>query len=286
MSKARSRQFCVTGWEDNLDALKSEAEVAEYAIIGKEFCPTTGKLHYQCFFRFACQRMWSAVKKRLKGCNVDIAKGHELQASDYCFKDEDIVLERGHRTSQGQRTDLLVLRDQVKAGTRVDDIAVENPVAYHQYGRTLSKIEDILMRKKFRTEMTAGIWFIGETGAGKSHKAFEGYSPETHYVWPYDKGDWCDGYIQQENFVINEFRGQIAYSRLLELVDKWPCFLSRRGREPMPFLSKCVIVTSKMHPRDVYKNLSEHDTLDQLLRRFKIFRVAKDFFGEYTYIEE
>jgi len=132
--------------------------------------------------------------------------------------------------------------------------------------------------------MTEGIWYIGETGAGKSHKAFEGYSPETHYVYPYDN-DWCDGYMQQETMIINEFRGQIPYSRLLELVDKWPAALRRRGREPMPFLSKRIIVTSKMHPRDVYKNLSEHDTLDQLIRRFKIFEVGKDHLGNRTYTE-
>ena len=96
-----------------------------------------------------------------------------------------------------------------------------------------------------------------------------------------------DGYQQQETMIINEFRGEITYKRLLELVDKWPVYLRRRGREPMPFLSKRVIVTSKLHPRDVYKNLSENDTMDQLYRRFKIYEVGVDYNGVrfYTRVE-
>ena len=157
--------------------------------MGREKCPKTGKVHYQGYIRFAFQRELTAMMKHLKPVHVEPRRGSDLQASDYCFKDDDMVFEHGVRVSQGERTDLEFLKDQIRDGRKVDDIALEQPSMYHQYGRTLSKIEDITMRKKFRTEFTEGIWYIGETGAGKSHKAFEGFTPETHYVYPCD-GDW------------------------------------------------------------------------------------------------
>lgn len=36
----------------------------------------------------------------------------------------------------------------------VNQIAIENSSFYHQYYRLLNKIEDLVLRKKFRTEMT------------------------------------------------------------------------------------------------------------------------------------
>ena len=64
-----------------------------------------------------------------------------------------------------------------------------NPEAYHQYGpRTLTKVEDIALRSKFRTEMTTCEWLSGPTGVGKSHRAFQGFTPDTHYVWKLNDG--------------------------------------------------------------------------------------------------
>lgn len=274
----RSRMFCVTGWEHLegcLDQLKKEAEIADYALIGRELAPSTGKVHYQCIFRFECQRYLEALRKRLPGCDVRVTRGHLIQASDYCFKEEDIILEKGSRVEQGKRSDIIAVKEEILSGKKVDDIALERPELYHQYGRTLNKIEELQMRKKYRMEMTEGIWYWGETGVGKSHLAFKDFTPETHYVFPDDNG-WWDGYCQQETVIINEFRGGIAYKFLLELCDKWPLSVKRRGREPMPFTSKRIIVTSCCKPEEVYKNLSASDSLTQLYRRFKVIHVLRD----------
>lgn len=279
-NKARAFVFTVNNWtEEDIMGVQLLAEHAQYLVYGKEV-GKCGTPHLQGYVYFKNARTWNIIQKHIPRCYK--AKAFTLEEGiAYCKKEGDFH-EFGVEPKAGRRTDLDAVKEEIVSGKRVDDIVLENPSIFHQYGRTLSKIEDVTMRKRFRTEMTEGIWYIGETGAGKSHKAFEGFTPETHYVYPYD-GDWCDGYAQQETLILNEFRGQIAYSRLLELVDKWPASLRRRGREPMPFTSKRVIVTSKMHPRDVYKNLSEHDTLDQLLRRFKIYEVGKDHFGNRTY---
>jgi hypothetical protein len=132
--------------------------------------------------------------------------------------------------------------------------------------------------------MTKAEWIYGSTGTGKSHYAFNNYSPDTHYLYPND-GGWWDGYTGQEIVIINEFRGGIMYSELLELLDKWPKTVRRRGREPVPFLAKLVIITSSLHPKNIYQGvLEKDDSIDQLLRRIKVIEF-RDKYGvspEYT----
>ena len=63
--------------------------------------------------------------------------------------------------------------------------------------------------------MTEGYWYYGPTHSGKSHIAFEGYTPDKIYVKDLNVM-WWDGYKQQDIVIINEFRGQLkCYMKLL-----------------------------------------------------------------------
>ena len=184
--------------------------------------------------------------------------------------------EHGTFPQQGKRTDLDTLKTKILTGeTCTDEILCEQPEMYHQYGRTLDKLEDLRMSKLFRNEMTEGIWYYGPTGVGKSHKAFEGFTPETHYVVVND-GGWWDNYKQQEIVIINDFRGWVPYNELLQMVDKWPYSVRRRGRPPLPFTSKKVIITSSLTPEQVYHHRDDEDDIEQLKRRFKVSKLTGD----------
>lgn len=274
MSK-KMRNCCFTGFKES--EYEFDESKMKYLIIGKETCPSTNRKHWQGYVEFKNPYTLNSIKKLFKDdkIHVEARKGSARQASDYCKKEGNFK-EYGSISKQGERTDLDRLKDEILTeGLKVDDIVIDNPTMYHQYGRTLHKIEDLKMRKIFRTEQTKGIWYWGETGVGKSHKAFEGYTPDTHYVWQYEQSGWQDGYCQQETVIMNEFRGQVKYSELLELLDKWPYSVKRRHREPMPFTSKLIIITSSMHPKDIYTNIDAKDSLKQLYRRCEIIEITK-----------
>ena len=74
----------------------------------------------------------------------------------------------------------------------------------------------------------------------------------------------------QETVIINGFTGQIPYDELLRLIDKYLQKFKRRGREPTSFLAKHIIITSRLHPKDVYYNRYKEDSLAQLYKRIKI----------------
>lgn len=258
----------------------------KYLLYAPEKCPSTNRHHWQTYvsWKQGNHKTMSATAKWF-GATCSLAKGDVEHQLDYIRgpyeKDGKSKpfnpdwKEFGTRPAQGARNDLTALVENVTSGeTSVDSIVLENPVMYHQYGRTLHKAEDLAMRKRFRTEMTTCDWLWGPTGVGKSHAAYDGFTPDTHYNWKLNDNGWQDGYTQQPIVIVNEFRGQIKYGELLDMIDKWPSFTApRRSREPMPFTSKHVIITSSMPPWEVYKNRNDIDRLDQLLRRIKVINM-------------
>jgi hypothetical protein len=151
---------------------------------------------------------------------------------------------------------------------------MENPVMFHQYGRTLERIEEIVLRKKFRTEMPVTKWYWGPTGAGKSHIAFQHWDSNDCYKFSHrDNGFW-NNYTGQRKLVINEFRGEIPFAELLEICDKWPYDCKRKGKSSIPLLATEIIITSCDRPENIYKHsLSDNDKIGQLLRRIEIIEL-------------
>lgn len=273
-----SRDWCFTynNYTEEGEKQLKEASIFTYIIFGHEICPTTGTPHLQGYFEMKDAKTVTALTKKYlpKGVRLDRAKGTAEENKKYCSKEGKDIFEKGKPKEQGKRSDLETLANEIRNGRSVDNICVERPHLYHQYGRTLHRLEDIYLRDQFRKWMTTCDWYYGPTGIGKSHKAFENFDPKKCYVWKDDNG-WQDGYTGQETVIINEFRGEITYKKLLELIDKHPCEVKRRGREPAPFLAKHIIITSSLHPKEVYHNLSVNDRLEQLERRVKIYTKDK-----------
>lgn len=284
-TNSKMRNFCFTlNNYSNLEYTLLKDLECKYIVIGEEV-GESGTPHLQGYVEFKNPRSFKGIKKIIGDrAHIERRYGTSTQAADYCKKDGKFF-EKGEISAQGARADLLELKDNIMNGMTVDEVCMEDPVKYHQYGRTLNKLEDLRMRQIFRTEMTEGIWIWGSTGTGKSHMAMKDFNPKTHYIYPYDNG-WWDAYTQQDTVVINEFRGEIKYAKLLELCDKWPVMVKRRNREPMPFTSKKIIITSSKKPLHVFGE--EHpetgvwtcdDNIDQLLRRFKVIHLTDSYLG-------
>ena len=216
--------------------------------------------------------------------SVQLARGTPEENMIYCgagrYEDKNGKVKEanpgyvflGELAEPGRRTDLEAIAQEVADGVSVDEIAARDPLAYHQYGRTLHKLEELRLAKTWRKSQTVCTWVWGATGVGKSHEAFKDFSPATHYLWPDDNG-WCDGYTGQKVVILNDYRGFLKFSFLLQLGDKWPVMISRRNRAPVPFVSEVLWVTSSKHPKDVYRGMDE--SMDQLYRRFNIIEKKK-----------
>lgn len=267
----RSRAWCLTLWsEPAYDQIQMK-----YLCYGVESCPTTGKTHWQSYVYFYNAKTFSQCKKYFgEDAHIEASRGNPEQNKAYCSKDTSDFKEYGDFPRCGQRTDLDAVKTEIMSGEKsLTEIILETPMTYHQYGRTLEKLDDIRMQKLIRTEMTKGVWIWGPTGVGKSHKANELAGPGSYWV-PKDNG-WWDTYTQNRAVIINDFRGHIPYDEILTMVDKWPYTVKRRGRAPLPFTSELVIITSSLPPEEVYHNRNENDSIEQLLRRFEVIELKK-----------
>lgn len=177
---------------------------------------------------------------------------------------EEVYTKLGTEPAPGKRTDLQELTTALcKRQTTLKEILECYPYMYHLYGRTLKATEHQLCLAKVRTEPTVGIWYYGPTKTGKSSRCFEGYSSETHYQKNWDQPYW-QNYKGQSITILDDYNHQISYQQLNHLCDKWPYHVPIDEERTVPFVSKKIIVTSVLHPSQLFEDCT------QLLRRFQV----------------
>lgn len=255
--------------EERYHQLIAEGEFL-YICWAEEHGTIKGNCHHQGWAYTKHKKAYTAVARLLRCNHAENMYGTPLDSDDYCSK-EGVLKHAGKRPSQGKRTDLEEYADEIKSGLSVNEILMRDPQAFHQYGRTLQALEDACLEGLSRSSPTIGLWFWGPTGSGKSRTAFHSYTTKSHYVYNVEDKGWWEAYEGQSTVILDDFRGQISYSQLLRLTDRYAMTVPRRGRRPVPFVSKRLIVTSALPPAQVFHNLAEHDSLEQLYRRFKVF---------------
>lgn len=274
----KSRSFIITDWNLSLefyDILSKTSSVAvRYIVVGYDKGENgngqTEGVHFHAWIYYENPRELRTVLKQLAPRHVEITQGKTNQVYEYVVK-KDLnpngpIFEFGERPQQGKRTDLHEAARKVLSGERTPDSYLNEEEAniYHQYGRTLEKMYNLKLSEQHRDWETKILWITGPTGVGKSRAVYKNYNDEDYYIWEYHKSGWQDGYKGQKIVIMEDFRGEVKYQDLLRLGDRYPMKLPVRYKEPVPFLSTLIIITSSMTPEDIY---GKEDNLDQLTRR-------------------
>lgn len=269
----------------------------KFAVYGEEFAKD-GRPHFQVYAEWDenNKKSYQWVQRFLENAHCEKRRGNPKQAAGYCKKgtfekpegefDYSVFFEEPHPTwkgeqsgdisQQGRRNDLKRIAEEIMAGSSsVDTIIQDDPMIYHQFGRTLEKVQakaNMNKKRKFKTE---AVWLWGATGVGKTRRVYEevGEEEDELYVHNTDDKGWWDGYSGQKYVLIDDFRGAITYSTLLKLCDRYPMTVPRRNLPPVPFMAEKIFITSSMPPHEVYYNLDQNDSLEQLKRRIEIVRM-------------
>jgi hypothetical protein len=238
------RRWCFTTWDKQPEFFE---EIMSYLICQQEKCPTTDKLHWQGFVKLKAPQRFTSLKKLLGEGHFEKTRGTDEDASAYCKKEDTRVsgpFEYGKMVSQGTRTDL---QNAITTLTTTNDLSIvaeQHPIAFIKNHQGMKQLQSIRVPK--RTWKTEVYWIYGPSGTGKSHTAWEKYNPSSYYIMPEGDGRWWDGYVGQEDVIIDDYKGSIPFSTLLKLLDKYELTVQIKGGH-VSFCPRRIFITSTQH---------------------------------------
>ena len=251
------------------------------------YCISVSGLHHlHCVFE--CGRKDSfaltALKKLFPKIHAEATRGNRQQAEDYINK-RGTYAEKGEsvvcvkqvgeiKGRQGNRSDLSAIDDLIKEGKNPREIMEEN-IMYRRYENIIkSAYFDKRLKDSDTLRTVTNYWHVGTAGSGKTYtyiQLCEKYGRDNIFmVSDYDNGMF-DNYAGQKILFLDEFKGQMPYSKLLIILDSYTREVHARYHNVYSLWDE-VHITSVFPPEGIYKmtridDPRNLDTLDQLLRR-------------------
>lgn len=273
----RSRNWCFTDFiienKENWKKFHDIEETCRGIIIGKEICPDTKRKHLQGFIQFKNPRTLGGIKKLTKKIIIDgdkihyeAMRGTVEQAVEYCKKDGDFF-ERGEFVSQGQRNDLIAVKNDIDEGLQMGEIACKHFDAFTKFHRGFEKykwLKDKQTSKAFRNVEV--IVLSGPTGCGKTRLAME----EAEFKIEGAELTWWDGYEGEKCILIDEYSNDVKITKLLNLLDGYQLRLPVKGSFTYAMWTKVFITTNlKRHEFHAMANKSHLDALNRRISEWR-----------------
>lgn len=261
-----SRRWCITVNNIQYEYLDC-TKLAEwtYSIYGNEKAPTTGTPHVQGYIIFKKNQRLSAVKKMIPTAHWEIAKGSTEQNIAYCSKDGEFE-EFGERpkTKKEIGDDERIRWKNIIAMAKAGTLEENEPKIYYQTYKTAEALKTRYMAAPAIEKEVKVFW--GPTGTGKSKLAWEEAGMDAFPKDPRTK--FWNGYNEQKNVILDEFRGGIDIAHMLRWLDRYPSIVEVKGSST-PLMAEKIWITSNLHPKDWYPELDQ-ETQKALIRRLKI----------------
>lgn len=146
---------------------------------------------------------------------------------------------------------MAVARALEEPGASVNTVARDFPGEFIKYHGGITKYFKIIRPARDRDFKTEFHVYWGDPRTGKSKLAFDtaGAFGSVYYK---PRGEWWDGYVQQDSVIIDDFYGWLKYDELLKLTDRYPYRVPIKGGFEI-FNSKKIFITSNISPELWFK---------------------------------
>lgn len=225
----------------------------------------TDYLHWQVVIVFSRKQSLRQVKEMFgEGCGR-FELSRSKHADEYVWKEETRV--EGTQFELGCKP---IKRNDPKDWDRIKSMAKSGDLesipsdVFVLHYRSLCTIRKDYMQPCAHERRVFVFW--GRTGTGKSRRAWEEAGLGAFPKDPRTK--FWDGYRDQENVVIDEFRGSVDIAHLLRWFDRYPCIVETKGSATV-LLAKSIWITSNIAPHQWYAEL-DGATMDALMRRLEV----------------
>lgn len=283
-SRATHIFFTLNNPDAPLDFEALQKQGVTFLVYQKEKGEEEGTPHFQGVLSLKTQQRLSFIKKLpgLEKAHFERVK-HFGKAVNYCKK-EATRLEgpwefgTAEGRGQGHRVDLDNIQARLDRREPLALIAQDNFQQFLQYGKRWEHYVDLQMTKR-STEPTV-LLLVGPSGTGKTRTAMaiaQAYGSVYKAPAPKGSGWYCDGYAQQDVFILDEMDGNVMTpTRFNLLCDRYPEQIAYHGGQ-REFNSPLIIITSNYLPKSWWKNRTAAQVL-QTTRRIH----ATWFFGTHS----
>jgi len=248
-----NRSYCLTSFNK-----KTKWDVVDkyrYLIVGKEKCPKTGKIHFQCYIELNEPQRPSYIKKIFNDntIHIEARRGSRDQARDYCKKEKDFTEHGKWISGQGHRSDLESFVNKLKDNVKLNDLMLEEPTLYCKYKNGLKDINaELIKRRNKNFRKLEVILLTGPTCCGKTRFAIE-EAKEDFYKIEGDNLQWFQDYNEEKILIIDEYNNDIVVTKLLNLLDGYQLRLNVKGSHTYAAWNKVFITTNlkwdEIHPQ-------------------------------------
>lgn len=256
---------------------------------GEETCPDTGTAHYQAYACFTSRVRLSTVTKLFPQCHVEPMRGTLAQNETYCSK-EGTFKKLGDEPRQGDRNDLLAIRERIEAGERpmtiartTDSVDTLTTIARHHAFFTL-------MHREVEWDKRCSLGFkpptvylrVGPPGVGKTRHIKEQHGYHDVWVWASHMGKFFDGYRGEPVVVFEDVQKgaipELAWFK--QLLDGQPVRANYKC-DPfgVTFAPSVIYITSNEEPQCWYDypNTSHYDAvMSRITEGVRVFKDRPD----------
>lgn len=273
--KPKSRNYCFTinnyTKEDleQLHMLGAELKKHHYVIYGLEIAPETGTKHVQGYIQLNEAQRFNYLHKyfNLKRANgllkfhIEKANGTPEQNIIYCSEDGDFY-EYGTPISQGKRTDMMEIKEQIKANPKDLNKIIDERANNLQQLKFAQSIQSVYLTHRDPAYPPQVFWLFGATGVGKTSLVYKTFSDVCSVSSPRWAGT---GYNQNECLLFDDIREfDITFNELLKITDRFPFTLERKHGQ-IPLNSPYIVFTAPYSIDQTFTSTKEN--LKQLKRR-------------------
>jgi len=275
-AKMRNVCFTLNNYSEQDVARLQQLEAAiSYCIFAKEV-GDNGTPHLQGYIEFENPRSpgkgFKNFKKLMGECHFERRKGTAKQASDYCeFADypecqikNEWIHRFGEMSRQGERVDWQTATSQILDERReIVEVISDQPQLLPAI-RALERLKTLSITPIEREVRVA--WLYGSPGSGKTRSVWREYPN----VYSKPSGAWWDGYNGEEAILLDDFEGDIPFSELLKVLDRYKYRVPVKGGFVGARWTRVFITTNKP-PCEFYREQHNRAALDRRIHEIKIF---------------